>query len=168
MTCIYFYCSFHRAAFCSLGKLVSLHIFLLKIFLFFADSEPHSGLQMTQHEEHPLCLPTRTHARTHDLLYHTTHCGKCLTLLRFNDLKKKKKELCYMITSPTTPCSQNMSEGLACKAQHPACKHVWAPTTGAFSSSRRAAKLWFHMWLDEDGGSRQRKLRCLSNISAQS
>lgn len=165
MTCIYFYCSFHRAAFCSLGKLVSLHIFLLKIFLFFADSEPHSGLQMTQHEEHPLCLPTRTHARpplSHNSLWEISHTFKV------QRLKKKKKELCYMITSPTTPCSQNMSKGLACIAQHPACKHVWAPTTGAFSSSRRAAKLWFHMWLDEDGGSRQRKLRCLSNISAQS
>lgn len=109
-------------------------------------------------------LHARTHARpplSHNSLWEMSHTFKVQRL-------KKKKELCYMITSPTTPCSQNMSKGLACKAQHPACKHVWAPTTGAFSSSRRAAKLWFHMWLDEDGGSRQRKLRCLSNISAQS
>lgn len=109
-------------------------------------------------------LHARTHARpplSHNSLWEMSHTFKVQRL-------KKKKELCYMITSPTTPCSQNMSKGLACKAQHPACKHVWAPTTEAFSSSRRAAKLWFHMWLDEDGGSRQRKLRCLSNISAQS
>lgn len=158
MTCIYFYCSFHRAAFCSLGKLVSLHIFLLKIFLFFA----YRWLSMRNTLS--VFLHARTHARpplSHNSLWEMSHTFKVQRL-------KKKKELCYMITSPTTPCSQNMSKGLACKAQHPACKHVWAPTTGAFSSSRRAAKLWFHMWLDEDGGSRQRKLRCLSNISAQS